>query len=259
MGMKRFVRISVASAGAAAATQTAAWIASRRAGRVNVVDVAWGPGLVAVATVSAALGQGSRLRRGLMTAPVIAWGARLAVHVHRSATGRGEDPRYEHMLAGSGPGRRFFKVFVTQGASQWLVGLPMQISAATNDSRSRAAMVGLLAGTALMIAGGTAEAVADTQKARWKSDPDRGPVMDRGLWSLTRHPNYLGDAVFWWGNYLAAASGGPARWAVISPAAMTYFLTIGTGGKPAERLREGDSAYADYQRRVPFFLPRITR
>ena len=71
------------------------------------------------------------------------------------------------------------------------------------------------------------ETVGDAQLAAYKRDPDRGPVMDRGLWAWTRHPNYFGDACLWWGIWLVggAASGWlPALATVVSPLAMTYFL-----------------------------------
>ena len=257
--VKELARVSAAAAATAAVTQMGAWTASRRVGRVNVVDVAWGPGLAGIAAVSALLGDGDRLRRRLLVSAVTPWGTRLALHVFRSSAGRGEDPRYERMLTGTSPAETFRKVFVTQGAAQWLISLPIQVAAVRPAARGRFARATLAAGTALMIGGGLIEAVADRQKAAWKSDPHHGPVMDQGLWAWSRHPNYFGDATFWWGTYLVAASGGKGWWTVLSPAVMTWFLTVGTGAKPAERLRKGDADYADYQRRVSFFVPRPPR
>ena len=52
------------------------------------------------------------------------------------------------------------------------------------------------------------ESVGDAQLAAYKQDPDRKPVMDRGLWRYTRHPNYFGDACVWWGIWLAGGLAG---------------------------------------------------
>jgi steroid 5-alpha reductase family enzyme len=226
---------------------------------VNVVDVAWGPGLAGIATVAATVRGGGRPRRILLALGVSAWGARLAAHVQHSSAGRGEDPRYAEMLDGADRLERVVKVFVTQGLAQWFITLPIQVAAVSGGVRGRTGRAVVGVGTALMVAGGAIEAVADQQKSRWKADPEHGRVMDRGLWAWSRHPNYFGDACFWWGVFLVAAGSGRAWWAVGSPAAMTWLLVSGTGARPAERMRRDDPAYAAYQRRVSFFLPRRPR
>ena len=72
-----------------------------------------------------------------------------------------------------------------------------------------AGLAGRGSGVVVWAVGIVFEAVGDAQLAAYKRDPDRGPVMDRGLWGWTRHPNYFGDACVWWGIWLVggAASG----------------------------------------------------
>jgi steroid 5-alpha reductase family enzyme len=244
------------SLGLAGLVQAGTWAVSRRVERVNVVDVAWGPGLAAIATLAAAERGGGRARRALLAAGVTAWGTRLAAHVGRRSAGHGEDPRYAEMLEGANELEQIGKVFVRQGVAQWFVSLPIQVAAVTGPVRGRAGRAAVTAGTALMVAGGTIEACADQQKSRWKSERGNGPVMDRGLWAWSRHPNYFGDACFWWGVYLVAGGSGPPAWAVASPALMTWLLVAGTGARPSEQRHAGDADYAAYQRRVSFFVPR---
>jgi steroid 5-alpha reductase family enzyme len=255
-GLRGFGRLSAGALGVVAAVQAGTWVASRRAGRVNVVDVAWGPGIAGVAMLAAVTGRGDRPRRLLLAAGTTAWGARLAIHVQRASAGRGEDPRYAEMLAGAGPLQRITKVFGTQGAAQWLISLPIQVAAASGPPRGKVARASVAAGTALMAGGGLIEALADEQKAAWKAKPDHGPVMDEGLWAYSRHPNYFGDTCLWWGIYLIAAAARPGAWTIVSPAVMTWLLTMVTGARRSERMHQGDPDYAAYQRRVSFFLPR---
>src|SRR3954452_20806264 len=93
-------------------------------------------------------------------------------------------------------------------------------------------------GVAVWAVGVWFEAVGDAQLAAYKRDPDRGPVMDRGLWSWTRHPNYFGDACVWWGIWLAGglASGWVAGLvSLAAPITMTVWLVWVTGAKLLER------------------------
>ena len=100
--VKKLARVSAAAAATAAVTQMGAWTASRRAGRVNVVDVAWGPGLAGIAAVSALLGDGDRLRRRLLVSAVTPWGTRLALHVFRSSAGLAPVPSVRNQVITAG-------------------------------------------------------------------------------------------------------------------------------------------------------------
>jgi steroid 5-alpha reductase family enzyme len=100
------------------------------------------------------------------------------------------------------------------------------------------------------------EAVADLQLARFKSDPrNQGRLMTRGLWRYSRHPNYFGDAVQWWGLWcIAAAVGG--WWTAIGPALMTFLLLQVSGVAMLERkMRRTRPEYEKYVRTTSAFVP----
>lgn len=231
-------------------------LVGRRQGRVSVVDTAWGLGFVVVALVAALVGDGPLWRRLLVTALVSLWGGRLARHMHTRNKGKGEDPRYEAMLADQ-PGDPFLvairKVYLVQGVSVWLVSLPLQVSAASGDGLVLVAVLG----AAVWLLGVVFEAVGDAQLARFKADPgNKGTVMDRGLWGWTRHPNYFGDFAVWWGLYLVAASAWPGVLTVLSPVVMTYFLVFATGARLLEKEMSKRPGYPEYQQRTSYFFPR---
>jgi steroid 5-alpha reductase family enzyme len=233
--------------------------AGRRAGRVSVVDTAWGLGFVLVASVAALVGDGVPWRRLLLLALVGAWGLRLAWHMHRRNAGKGEDPRYAEMLGrerGNPTVVAIRKVYAVQALALWFVSLPIQVSAAAGAGNAAVAVVGV----AVWLLGVTFEAVGDAQLSAFKANPDNtGKVMDRGLWSWTRHPNYFGDASVWWGLWLVAASAWPGVLTVLSPIVMTYFLAFATGARLLERHLAQRPGYAAYQRRTSSFLPRPPR
>jgi steroid 5-alpha reductase family enzyme len=100
-----------------------------------------------------------------------------------------------------------------------------------------------MAGVALWLLGLAFESVGDAQLAALRADPhNRGKVMDRGLWSWTRHPNYFGDACVAWGVWLVVASAWPGVLTILSPVAMTYFLVFGTGAGRSSGAWNTDSA-----------------
>ena len=254
--LSNFVAVSGFSLLAVAILMAVTAFVGRRQGRVSVVDTAWGLGFVVVALVAAVVGDGPLWRRLLVLLLVAVWGGRLARHMHTRNRGKGEDPRYEAMLADQ-PGDPFLvavrKVYLVQGAAVWFVSLPLQVSAASGDGLVVVAVLG----AAVWLLGVVFEAVGDAQLARFKADDrNKGTVMDRELWGWTRHPNYFGDSAVWWGLYLVAASAWPGVLTVLSPVVMTYFLVFATGARLLEKEMSKRPGYPEYQQRTSYFIPR---
>jgi steroid 5-alpha reductase family enzyme len=113
-----------------------------------------------------------------------------------------------------------------------------------------------LIGAAVWVLGFLFEAVGDFQLKAFKADPDnKGRIMDRGLWRYTRHSNYFGEAVMWWGIFLIALSA-PGGWAaIVSPLVITGLLLRVSGVTLLEKKYAGNPAYADYVRRTSAFVP----
>ena len=84
-----------------------------------------------------------------------------------------------------------------------------------------------------------------------------GRVLDRGLWRYTQHPNYVGDAVVWFGLWLLACSHWLGLVLVASPVYMTNMLVRHTGKRLLEKhmARSKGAAYAEYVRRTSGFIP----
>jgi steroid 5-alpha reductase family enzyme len=114
-----------------------------------------------------------------------------------------------------------------------------------------------LAGAAIFAVGLFFEAVGDEQLRRFKADPaQRGKVMDRGLWRYTRHPNYFGDAVVWWGLFAVAAATPGSLWTIYAPVAMTMLLLRVSGVPLLEsKLAATRPGYGDYVARTSSFIP----
>jgi steroid 5-alpha reductase family enzyme len=227
-------------------------LVSRRVGRVSVIDVAWGIALTLVGVVLAVRSPDGH--SWLLVALVAVWGLRLSWHIWRRSRGHGEDPRYAAMIGDGGWGTILRKVFLVQWLAVALVSLPLQAASAYDVRWAWLVPVGVL----VWLVGVVFESVGDAQLAAYKRDPDRGPVMDRGLWRYTRHPNYFGDACVWWGIWLAGAVALgwlPGLLTVIAPLAMTYFLAFATGARLLEQTMMQRPGYPEYAARTSMFVP----
>ncbi|MEX0173102.1 DUF1295 domain-containing protein [Streptomyces sp. LMG1-1-1.1] len=256
------VRVLAASAATALTVMLVTFAIGTAKQLHRIVDIAWGIAFaaVAIAAYSLAAGYGDDTRRTVVAAATVLWGLRLAVHIARRGRGHGEDPRYARMLARA-PGNPTFyalrKVYILQGALVWLISLPVQFAVLLPRPLDATAYLGL----AVWAAGLTFEAVGDHQLARFKSDPaNRGHVMDQGLWSWTRHPNYFGDFLVWWGLYLTAcATWQTALLTLISPLVMSTLLIWGSGKRLLEAHMADRPGYAAYRARTSGFIPRPPR
>lgn len=177
--------------------------------------------------------------------------ARLALHIGWRSRGKPEDPRYVRLLASRGPVYTVLMVYGLQGALALVIAQPLVVGLTTNGRVTWLAWVGVT----LWAFGLAFEAIGDWQLERYQADPDRGPVMDRGLWRYTRHPNYFGDACVWVGIFLVAAERWPGVLTVLSPAVTVYLLVFGSGKRLLERQLAGRPGWDDYRRRTSGFFP----
>ena len=237
------------------------WLASLPLRNSSIVDVFWGPAFAVQAAVYCAVtSDGSPERRILVLALVSVWAARLALHVATRNAGKGEDFRYAAWREAAGPSwwwRSLFKVFLLQGALSWFIGLPMWAAMAGGP----AGLIWLDGfGVGVWAIGFGFEVVGDLQLRAWTSDPaNRGRTLRSGLWRYTRHPNYFGEAVEWWGLWLIAVAAG-GWWTVLSPLLMTFLLVRVSGVGMLERtIVDRRPDYGDYMRTTSAFIPWFPR
>ena len=245
-----------------AALMLGVWLLSLVKKDASIVDTFWGIGFVLIAGVCCAIGEGYEMRKILITALTAVWGLRLAAHIFFRNKDKGEDFRYKAMRARHGkrfPVVSLYSVFAVQGLLMWVISFPLQIG---ETSRLPARLTWLdWAGVTIWLIGFGFESIGDLQLARFKADPkNKGKVMDRGLWRLTRHPNYFGDALLWWGFFLIALSTPSGAWTLISPLIMTALLMKVSGVALLEKtLMKTKPEYRDYVGRTNAFFPWLPR
>ncbi|MGI9430443.1 MAG: DUF1295 domain-containing protein [Bythopirellula sp.] len=233
------------------------WLVSLRLRDVSIVDLVWGAGFALTAWTAFLYYGGSRQSSLLLPCLTTAWGLRLSLYLTWRNHGKPEDFRYQSMRENWGrsfPLASLLIVFGLQGAIMWLVSLPVQVAIA-----SPSGLVPWLCafGVIVWTVGLAFEAVGDWQLAKFRSNPNGGnQVLDTGLWRYTRHPNYFGDFLVWWGLYLVAMSQSTAWWTAIGPLTMSFLLVRVSGVTLLEKsLISNKPGYADYVARTRAFFP----
>jgi steroid 5-alpha reductase family enzyme len=236
---------------------TLLWLVSLALRNASIVDIAWGPGFVIVGAAYLALAQSTTARGLLVMALVTVWALRLAIYIGRRNIGHGEDHRYAKWRSEAGGSfwwRSYFKVFLLQAVVLWVVSSPLLLATLPGGASALGPLD--VIGLTLWLVGFLFEAVSDWQMSRFKADPaNKGQVMSSGLWGLSRHPNYFGEAVLWWGiGLLALPTGG---WLALGgPALMMFTLMRVSGVTLLDRaMVERRPGYAEYIRSTPAFFP----
>ena len=256
--MMESVWLFMINLGAVVLLMVIGWLISLKEDNVTLVDSLWGLGFILIAWLSLLFGGGNTLRGFLLTMLTTAWGLRLTVYLTRRNRGKGEDPRYASWRVKHGDRFRvvsFYKVFLIQALFMWVIALSLQYGIM---AEAQVRLTGLdFAGLAVWGIGFGFETIGDRQLARFKSDPaNQGKVMDRGLWAYTRHPNYFGEALIWWGIFFMVLSTPGAGWTVISPVVITVVLLKMTGVALTEKtILETRPHYRDYIERTSAFVP----
>lgn len=223
----------------------------------SIVDIAYGLGFVLIGW-SGWFAYGSfDPRQLLLLAMISLWGLRLAGHIAlRKQNEDGEDPRYRQWRESWGKTfiwRSYLQIYLLQGTVIYLVALPLLLT--IRDAGGQLDWLDML-GVLIWLVGFAFEAIGDWQLLQFKRDPgNRGRIMQYGLWQFTRHPNYFGEAILWWGVFLVAL-GAPLGWlAIISPMLINFLLLKVSGIPMLEERYAGNREFETYKQRTNAFFP----
>jgi steroid 5-alpha reductase family enzyme len=218
-----------------------------------VVAIAW-------ATQAADLGDGAMLRQALVIGIVLLWAVRLTGNWMIGWHGlTQEDWRYVDMrqsTAGRAPWWliSLLGVMLVPTLIVFVGMLPLWPAVADPDHGFNALdVVALVVGLVAV----ALELVADNQMRAFARDPaNRGRTVDVGLWRRSRHPNYLGEILFWVSVFLFGLAANPSWWwTVVGPLAMVALFEGVSIPMMETRSAQRRADYADYRRNVPRLLP----
>jgi len=195
----------------------------------------------------------------LLVCLVVIWAARLGTFLVRRIQKAGKDARFDDLKPSF---FRFLSTWTLQGL--WVTfTLAAALAAITTTTREPLGLFALI-GTLIWVFGFAIEAVADSQKNRFREDPgNKGKFIQTGLWARSRHPNYFGEIVLWIGIAIIAV---PVlegwQWiTLISPIFVALLLTRISGipllEKSADEKWGGQKDYEEYKAKTPVLIPRL--
>lgn len=235
------------------------WTASLFLKDVSIVDSFWGFGFGAIA-IALYFVNGGGEAQAILTLLVSIWSLRLGLHLFiRWLAEPGEDHRYQAMRRNN-PGfwwRSLYIVFGLQGVLMWVIALPVQI---TLSVPAVSANLWIYPAALISVFGLLIETFADIQLTAFRKNPEnKGKVLNTGLWSVSRHPNYFGDALFWWGIWCVSLTISlKVLFIIFAPALMTFLIVKISGADLLEKsLVKTRPGYQDYMAQTNRFIPKL--
>ena len=227
--------------------------------RNDVADIAWGLGFILL-TWSSFWMAAKYGTRGLLTGLLISiWGIRLAWHIYTRNKGKAEDYRYLTWRKQWGKWfllRSYFQVFILQGIFLYLIVFPViLINKSADTSLIWLDILGLL----LWLIGFYFEAVGDAQLVRFKKNAaNKGKLLQDGLWAYTRHPNYFGEVLQWWGIGIIALSVKDGWMGLIGPLTISFLILKVSGIPMLEKNMASHPDFKNYKEKTNAFFPRMS-
>ena len=239
---------------------TALWGVSLVLKNSSIVDIWWGPGILTIGVAYYLTSNGDPTRGRLVLGLVALWAVRLAVHIWRRNAGE-EDHRYAEMREERDETWWWYsypKVFLLQAVVAWFVSAPLYFAIVAIGPPALTFLDWL--GVIVFAIGFLFEAIADEHLRRFRNQPRAYErVLDTGLWRYSRHPNYFGEAMLWWGlGLIALATDGVPG--LIGPIVITLLL-IFVSGVPLleEAMLQSRPGYKAYVAKTPMFVPFLTQ
>lgn len=227
--------------------------------RNDVADMAWGPGYILICILLMGTQASSPISH-LLYILVTLWGVRLAVHIYSRNKNKTEDFRYRQWREEWGRHfywRSYLQVFLLQGLILLIIISPVIFAAV----KAAPAWNGFaIAGLCCWIIGFYFQTVADYQLSVFvKTRKHKDDIMQTGLWKYSRHPNYFGELMMWWGIFIVIIPIPGSLFFIISPVTITCLLLFVSGIPLLEKKYAGNQNFEAYKKKTSALIPMLPK
>ena len=237
----------------------------------GIIDIGWGQGFVFVVWLLMIyrvfiLGANANAIGYLTLILTSIWGIRLSSHIGQRNHGKPEDKRYVAMRAKIKPPyvliKSYVNIFLLQALFMFIISLVLvfNVMSGLTNPVERMMLIPIILGVLVWLGGYFFQSVGDRQLAIFVAKPEnKGKLMTEGLWAYTRHPNYFGEVLMWWGIALLGFANGfgiaiPLI-GLISPLVVTWLLRYVSGVPLLEKHMKTKPMFAEYEKTTNIFFP----
>tara|TARA_Y100000994_G_scaffold123548_1_gene101419 strand:- start:534 stop:1403 length:870 start_codon:yes stop_codon:yes gene_type:complete len=187
---------------------------------------------------------------------VLFWSLRLTFNWMRGWKGLNqEDWRYVDMRNYSGKWFEFsnflgIHLFPTLIVFACCIPMKNAIVKTTND-------LSFLIGFIVCFIGVMYEIISDQQLYNFKKK-NPGGMIEEGLWKYSRHPNYYGEILFWWGIFIYGVNLDNYLLLILAPISMTIMFLYVSIPWIENKILRTRAEYRQYQKNVSMLFPEIT-
>lgn len=185
---------------------------------------------------------------------IVLWAARLSLHIgKRFKSKKSQDKRYVELLKHTGSITKFFKVYILQALLAYVILTPVTLFIISGKQTN---ILVFAIGLIVFITGLAIESISDWQLAKFLKTAKKNSVCDSGLWAYSRHPNYFGEVVLWYGIFLCTFNSLANIWTIIGPLTITFLILKVSGVPMLEKTMQENPKYAKYIENTPMFWPK---
>ena len=170
---------------------------------------------------------GFNLGNLILSLLIFIWAIRLGVFLFLRIQKDGEDKRFRSIKPSP---TKFFMTWTLQAT--WIS--ICSLCALTGISSDRGIIINNLffLGLTFFVVGFFIEVVADNQKTKFRKNPkNKNAFIKSGLWSYSRHPNYLGEISIWTGiSIISFSSLSNLQFVTLISPIFTYIILVYVSG-----------------------------
>jgi steroid 5-alpha reductase family enzyme len=223
----------------------------------KLTDISYAATFVGLTVYSLITAKELTLSKWILAFMIILWSVRIGMHLFIRINKTGKDKRFDGMRENFW---RFSGFWLIQAVTVWavLIGSSLYFSSGTKPITAFMAV-----GIIIWAVGLAVEAVADSQKFQFIQDKkNKGKWIQSGIWKYSRHPNYFGEILVWFGVYVFVVSGltgSEQLFAMASPLFITFMLLFVSGVPLLEKSADAkwgkDAAYKKYKKSTSVLIP----